>query len=64
MSGVINGNKQCCGTCEHWTGPRRLNSISEVKWEGPNAKCSKTNAHISPEAYINCGQYKKWSQLT
>jgi len=62
MSGVINGNQKCCGTCEYWSGPRRLNSISEVKTESSSdAKCTRLNSHLS--AYANCGEYKKWSQL-
>jgi hypothetical protein len=62
MSGVINGNQNCCGTCEYWSGPRRLNSISEVKYESSaGAKCTRHNSHYS--AHANCGEYKKWSNL-
>lgn len=62
MSGVINGNQKCCGTCEYWSGPRRLNSISEVKTESSaGAKCNRHNSYYSASA--NCGEYKKWAQL-
>ena len=63
MSGVINGNQRCCGTCDYWCGPRRLNNLSEVKTESSaDAKCTRNNTFFS--AYANCGQYKKWSQLS
>lgn len=64
MSGVINGNQKCCGTCEYWAGTRKLNNVSEVKYEGPSAKCiggGSHNTHV--DAYGNCNQYKKWSKL-
>ncbi len=64
MSGVINGNQRCCGTCELWSGLRRLNSDSEVKWESSSAKCiggGNNNTYI--DAYGNCSQYRKWSKL-
>ncbi len=62
MSRTINGNERCCGTCEYWSGPRRLNSISEVKTESSaDAKCTRDNSYHSD--FASCGEYKKWSQL-
>lgn len=62
MSGVINGNQRCCGTCEYWSGPRKLNNVSEVKTESSaGAKCTRHNSFF--DSYANCGEYKKWSQL-
>ena len=67
MSRTINGNERCCGTCEYWSGPRRLNSISEVKTESSaDAKCTRDNSYHSDSPVVvnirnghNCGNQSK-----